>query len=72
MKTTVYNYIKSAGIVSVDQVAIACNIKGTDALYCVVSLRDDGFLKQCPPVPLNINKGVSCFYKVTSKEFNVK
>lgn len=72
MKTTVYNYIKSTGIVSVKQVAVACNIKGTDALNCVVSLQDDGFLKQCPPIPLNINEGGSCFYEVTNKEFNVK
>ena len=69
MKRRVYEYIKNNGVSSINKIALALNVQDLDALRCVETLRAEGFIRLCPPMPLDANNDISCFYTITGKEY---
>ena len=67
----IYEYIKENGPVSCNQTGKALNIDGKLCLSNIELLRNEGLIRQCPPVALSPDNNCSCYYVVTNKTYNL-
>ncbi len=69
MKRTIFDYIKENKVVSIHEISNDLNLSELFVLRTVTELRNKGFIRMCPPVPLSISNNTSCFYTTTSKVY---
>lgn len=67
MRKQIYEFIKQNSPTSSNNVAIALNLDGDICLKTIEILRQECFIKLCPPLKLSIDNNCSCLYVATDK-----
>ena len=72
VKRKIYEHIKNKGPVTATSIAKNLDLLGIDVLRIVEGLAGEGFVKRCPPLPLDTKNDVSCLYVATKKEYDFR